>query len=640
MSNPQKFIAFVVVVCLSPALTAYEPPVHRAITGRAFAAAQADLTRHLGLERDQKIVGFVPSRWAEQGAEDEDRIVPDFRSLHHFFDPAQMQGLSVSCVPVGTRADLWATDALPLGNTYAVRDAKLHYEAAVIGAGASTRSAAARDLFITLGHVVHLVQDMAQPEHTRNDQHLPGSNQMFQNGTQASVWESWGGVNLVNANAAPVSFDGYPVVRLPDYRSFFHTSDMDDGRGAGKGMADYSSLNFVTQDTNYHDEDPTWHCPLTLPVSSKCFFHTEPRIEEAAPRTVTSHYAVKIGDATEVVEVEEEIFTSFPRDHYLGTTQADPFHTHLSSLDLETMQFACDRLYSLSDGSYLSRASLLVPRAVGYSAGVIDHFFRGNIEASWKKMPEGGYELTVTNLSQEPIGADAGIRVVYRTTPVIPLPTGLDLDTAPVVHGELKELVPGFSGLAPGASVTIPNVTPLTLNVGEDITSFERRIVVTGTLGTEPDAVIGLVQPEPSKLVADMTVHCNTQRYVFVVWDVEKRVASWDQVLKGEVLRLLVPSATTKICTDPTRPKHVPDACIQLTSAEAGRPSARLTMAYDPAKRYVIEAIGESFPKLDWLPSCYAEIKISFDGRIVLSSTSSLGGSGANGGGLTIVFPR
>ncbi len=502
------FVCFLTVAL--PAL-AYEKPVHMRMTEKAFDRSGISFERHLGTSRNRVLFNKSLRTWMAQGAFDEDRIVPDARSLNHFFDTMNGRALKifippnpfvplVGCVEVGARADAWATTVTSgvSGNSYSIPRARELYAFALTGPNPGTRDVYLKELFLALGHDVHLVQDMAQPEHTRNDQHLPVSNFVFDNGTAASIWEEWGLANLTNPATSLISFDGYPSVTLPDYASYFHTNHTANGRPAGKGMGDFSANNFVTQDTNYHDEDPAPLCGL-IPNLAKCLYHTEPRIGEAAHRVEhDQHEAITIlidnHPVQATVIVDEDVFTSFPLDRYAGIQETDPFHTYLSSIDLETRREGCDRLYSLGDGSYLSRASMLVPRAVGYSAGLLDRFFRGDLDASWTPQPGGTYTLKLTNRSAEPLGPDAGIAAIYRAAPPYFGRTNSD-DTEIIVSGELSDLVPGFTGLAPGQSTTFDVGQIPGLHPGDSLGRFEKRIVVTGTLGTEADAVIGLVQP-------------------------------------------------------------------------------------------------------------------------------------------------
>jgi hypothetical protein len=456
--------------------------------------AETSFLQRLGISRTHTLRGKDLSKTVGQGAAEEDN---NPRSVSHFFDPVHSVPLEVPfpqlCARVFATAEEWAL--LPKEatlNFYSVPEAKKQYIAAVTGANPATREEGLRNLFLDLGHAVHLVQDMAQPEHTRNDQHLPNLYRTYGADTEASIWEEWGANNLVGTNGIPpaVSYDGYPNVVLRDYAEYFHTSD-------GKGMADFSNRWFVTQDTNYQDEKEI----------GKCQYYSEPKIEDASERVelVNENYRNAFG-GIETELVKESIWTSFPMDNYAGTQETDPFHDLKSVIDFETRQKGAPT-YSLNDASYLSRAALLVPRAVGYSAGFIDHFFRGSIAIKWQRgSEENKWDMKITNTSAERIGDDAMIESVLRVDPSYFGRTNSD-DTAPILaRKKIADYIAGFSGIEPGDTVTIANIQIADLIPGDSIRSFGRRTVITGTLGNESDAVIGLVQDgAPHKMRAEVS---------------------------------------------------------------------------------------------------------------------------------------
>ncbi len=125
---------------------------------------------------------------------------PFVRVLHHFFDPYNNRPLTVASQVVGSRAPDWAIDGA--GSTYGVsngfslamaREAMWRATTLKHPPGASGATGALTDLafeatpgiptrealrvaywatvFRSLGGAVHLLQDMAQPQHTRNDAH-------------------------------------------------------------------------------------------------------------------------------------------------------------------------------------------------------------------------------------------------------------------------------------------------------------------------------------------------------------------------------------------------------------------------------------------------------------------------------------
>ena len=125
-----------------------------------------------------------------------------FRVANHFYDPRNDRPLTIIGIPLGKKAPDWAIGAKDVfddendantnrRNHFTVFDARESLFRALtgmdkggstaIGAGGSTPGTAAdkeavrkaywATTFRALGDLIHLVQDMAQPQHTRNDAH-------------------------------------------------------------------------------------------------------------------------------------------------------------------------------------------------------------------------------------------------------------------------------------------------------------------------------------------------------------------------------------------------------------------------------------------------------------------------------------
>jgi hypothetical protein len=491
-----KKLAILSILLLSLAATpahAYKEIVHRMMSLKAFDHMTADLMPRLGIDKNHAVTGIQnipqsPRALVGQGAYDED---DDANSLWHFYDPRHNAGLSVpplACHPF--------TSARDYEHNTVVSAARAYYQEALIAPNAGFRDEYLEKLFLQLGHVIHLVQDMAQPEHTRNDQHLTGYGDL-----QPSMYEEWGLANLLGPDAAPL-YEGYPNVSLAKGDSYFATAPTET---YGQGLAQFSNNWFVTQDTNYVDESK----------EGRCYYYNNPwmpDIGDATPRVQTVSWPI-LGNG-QMYPIDEKIYTSHPVDGYTGVHETDPNHDLLSSIDYEAGIYVGTDVYSLSDQSYLSRAALLVPRAVGYSAGYLDHFFRGRITAAWQQNPGGGWDVKITNLSGEPIGQSASITVVYlRDTPNYVTWE----DRVVILDGAISTYVPGFAGLPSGASVTLSNVPVPNLQPSEKVTDFERHIVVRGPLGTEDDDVIGLVQHSALRAVVSWDNNVNWDIIVFSV---------------------------------------------------------------------------------------------------------------------------
>jgi hypothetical protein len=214
----------------------------------------------------------------------------DNRPLHHFYDPRNDQGLRVG-LRIGQKAPDWgigADDAFAdtngadpwRRNHFTVFDAREAMFRALtgmsgsgsraIGAGGSEPSTAADKLavrkaywattFRALGDLVHLIQDMAQPQHTRNDPHAGrgydgeagplGHASFYEKYIEARATQS----EIVESNSNrytpdPLVYDtspSYPIPRFNSYVEYFSTQHREAGVTARKGMADYSNRGFFS----------------------------------------------------------------------------------------------------------------------------------------------------------------------------------------------------------------------------------------------------------------------------------------------------------------------------------------------------------------------------------------------------------
>jgi hypothetical protein len=171
----------IIVVVGSPNVIAYNVETHRAMTDRASqtsVVAGAALWNRLGLALTPETKMF-PSSSAlpktardlmQDGAEFEDNFT---RPLSHFFNPINGNGLTVGLVSSPT-APNWGLEnrGSIVNQAYSYRDARESYYQALTSPLPIQRDTAFGITFETLGHVVHLILDMAQPQHVRNDQPL------------------------------------------------------------------------------------------------------------------------------------------------------------------------------------------------------------------------------------------------------------------------------------------------------------------------------------------------------------------------------------------------------------------------------------------------------------------------------------
>ena len=172
-----------IVGVMAPIVPAYNLDTHEALSRAAFeqSGIAATLESLYGVEATDRFRGPLPfsllseprtpEDWIVQGARDEDHLL---RPVNHFWNPLTDTPLTVGGFPLGNRAPDWALEDRTgfTSQRYSYRDAREAFAAALTASDPTARERAWGHTFYALGHVIHLLQDMAQPQHTRNDQHI------------------------------------------------------------------------------------------------------------------------------------------------------------------------------------------------------------------------------------------------------------------------------------------------------------------------------------------------------------------------------------------------------------------------------------------------------------------------------------
>ncbi|MBL0142908.1 MAG: hypothetical protein IPP91_12605 [Betaproteobacteria bacterium] len=436
------------------------------------AAGIAIEARVMGRIRDsrtglQVADDFSASGWFMRGAirEDDNTLeTPDGddpggvfdRVFGHFFDPVLNRGLTVPLLGTQPRAVEWAlSDAARVqpvigsgrANQFKIADAREamwraltlktgSWTDAVVPSGWDTlpatkeaiRKAYWATTFRALGDVVHLLQDMAQPQHTRNDAHsgrlcapgvgcYGGHASFFENYLAArtiseptfSLEEGLGGVVLsslqVNISSPQLAYANYPPPRFTNYADYFSKGT----NAEGQGLANYSNRGFYSFGTNVNSAAAAQY-PDPSPTGSGLGF-----------RTVTSGLTDRLGKA---VTGSVTFRTGAVQDKVINATAIDVKLATTGMFD----QFLIERnagpsQYTLNYVNYNEHADLLVPRAVGYSAGLVDYFFRGQMYVA--PPVEGVYAVidhgsAASNCENTCGFAKVNLKVANATPPIFP----------------------------------------------------------------------------------------------------------------------------------------------------------------------------------------------------------------------------
>lgn len=401
---------------------------------------------------ERKAVQFDLGGWLMRGAVREDDIPPVgghdadprgniYRVFNHFWDPVHNLDMSaVAGCPLlapgqvcGT-ALKWATGLQdPLGPAqaedtgrrqhFSYKDATNNYWWALTrqrskepGGSNDTKADDSRErmfrwatTFRSLGDVVHLLQDMAQPQHSRLDLHSPlnrPSQQVYENYTEARVlsfeeddlpWYSPlrtidNGIPSLEQVPAP-AVGCYPSVAFSTVREFFSNQRVGDTVAMRMGLADYSNRGFFTQGTLpgnqggapiYDDPPRTFrdgsgnlingYTRLKGSTHLKLIVGAPPSLAE-----VSSYFLMRaVPDTVPHGSCPDNLPASYAGKVPLATENL--FHRFVSLSIGVPLEYEVG--YTLSPENHMRMADVLVPRAIAYSASVFDFFFRGQLDVT------------------------------------------------------------------------------------------------------------------------------------------------------------------------------------------------------------------------------------------------------------------
>lgn len=341
------------------------------------------------------------------------------RFLHHFYNPINEAPLTVG-VELGFRSPDWAledrgdlTSTLAGPQEYSYKEAMDYFYLALTSQAKQVRDQNWGMLFQSLGQVIHHVQDMAQPDHVRNDQHNDATDPSWYEAYTDHLRSS-GDVTFNTLMA----FSRHPIPEFPTPRDFWTTRAVDPNIADRRGIADFTNRNFVSKDTIFLLNDgvavPSPEFPLPTPdITPTTVDIADPSIMGAQGQALCD----RIKSNSVFQFPASACFIDFVSTPVTGTVTGEPtlntraasysifdkklqdFNVNSSYTRQEGMNYTIDRSFTLNKFNFNAAHSYLVPRAVAYSAGLINHFFRGEIEFS-QRADVGWF---VKNMSGQPM---------------------------------------------------------------------------------------------------------------------------------------------------------------------------------------------------------------------------------------------
>ena len=422
---PQHFYCFTILVIFglipSWAFAFASKETHPVLTERAVEYTENfDNFLKIQLGIDEGVKGMLNNstdtysitEWLREGSIEEDD--PACRAASHFHDPLRPWTESMLTDPLWI-VDRWCDATTPFRQKYSNvswatgfsdKDghtmphtvngrstpekqngrnwfvARALYYSALLEANAQKREAYFAETFRTLGYVLHLLEDMAVPAHTRND-FSEGHSKFIGCSKENGCWPvSWIGnpfEGYVRDNFDEIddaiSDISKPFTGEKKLTNFWDTDTHVSGTtptnfiGQDLGLAEYSNANFVSYATIFKDESEPEHF-FNFPNKESVSAQDYPDKIDLHLYETWAHDQ-KLDKGVYLTKNKHgEVINKFAKARYM-----------FYGADWDT-EARYDLKFTLDYQCYLEYATHLIPRAIGYSAGLLDYFFRGTLEIS------------------------------------------------------------------------------------------------------------------------------------------------------------------------------------------------------------------------------------------------------------------
>ena len=330
--------------------------------------------------------------------EDNESIATGLRPLAHFYDP-QHGGSGINGGPSSPDWMLTRTGYTNATqeNHFTYMDARDAFYKALTrnnAGGANTPADRALDrreqwavTFQSLGHVVHHLQDMAQPQHVRNDDHCDATIKCGLLGKyKPSAYEKYlqSRADFVRGLA---SLATTPIVfGLPREFWSMQGNTITGHFPANQGIAAYTATNFVSAGSDFTLER-VGTASVPKPAYDFAFPVPAPQSNDVTLATLFQGTAASdttfIRDQLCAGDLANCKMRFYGSDVERGARKSS---VSLFSQDLlgggNGPPAGRPKFFTQNYWTYAEAAGELIPKAVEYSAGLINYFFRGEMEIS------------------------------------------------------------------------------------------------------------------------------------------------------------------------------------------------------------------------------------------------------------------
>jgi hypothetical protein len=436
------------------------------------------------------------------------------RSLNHFHNASKSTLAEArlsdvpSFIPIGGTATwestlLWAQDGdnqkTKVQGDWSWGKVRELYFKSLTTSDKSEREQLYADYLTGLGYQMHLIQDMGQPNHVRNDTHV------WDGASWVMGFETWARRNDVEIirkrilNKIPIPAvtvdlkaeytadpSKVPVANLFDTRGY---------RGArqptatfDQGLAEYTNSNFFSENTIFSSE---------YPANDK-HYQPYPRKSET---NVQDYINKQMSLTTVTTDDDLGPFDSFLVSKQATTGEklnclaaAGPFSRKLYQERGEDKYFYRSFIYDICFPEY---AEKLIPASAAYSKALLEYFHRGKIKltvAAPEDITFRSIKVTAKNdTTDEDMGlGDVSLVIRYKALAETPLGGGKYLLNNPPEGTSTADYT--YKVIKLSKKIDLKDATVLTFDLSSDILplyfdDMTMQLVYKGPLGKETDAV-------------------------------------------------------------------------------------------------------------------------------------------------------
>lgn len=325
--------------------------------------------------------------WMTAGSNIEDMTLRQARSRHHFHDPTRNAGLDNKTdhpdwwgVPtMGSAFDLTGESALvwaiqgtapnePTINDESWQDARDDLHAALTQPADANRETFLAKTFLDLGCVLHMIEDVGVPAHTRNDFLFGHYRTFYDHGNPLEGWVE----EQVIANGGESPWSGTGPVVFGELAEYFD-ADAYTGGYLGNGIWPPAGVWGLSECTNYQF--------LSLSTMFGCS-----GVKYQFPHPAKEHTIIQ-------KEGNKTYFTGYGVSHL-----ARESYSSYKAYGYGAVGLVIDSTNTTDDNEvFVDYANTTIPRTIDYATGLINYFFRGRLSAEPNWADPNIVELIITN---------------------------------------------------------------------------------------------------------------------------------------------------------------------------------------------------------------------------------------------------